>query len=644
MFKDNPLLAQLKQEIRETLPTAEGTIKATAKGYGFLEVDRKTSHFIAPPFMRKVMHGDKVSAVIRTENGKTQAEPEKLLQQSVTRFVATLGSRNGKWFVTPENHNINLNINARADLQVPAKLADGDWVLAELKRHPLNGDNSFYAHIVHKVADKNDPYAAWQCTLARHDLPVVEPELPEQLDIIDEGLPRQDLTAVQMFTIDSASTRDMDDALAIETTDNGWRLTVAIADPTAYIEAGSTLDEAAKERAFTVYLPARNISMIPSRLSEELCSLVANEDRPAVVATLDIASDGALIGEPQICLATVRSHYKLAYDEVSDWLEQSGSWQPANDDIKAQLEALQAMTKARVAWRNEHAITFPDRPDYRFELNDDATVKAIHADHRRIANSMIEESMIVANIAVSTWLQQKAQGGIYNVHLGFEDEQLDTAVTLITENGGDATSESLKSLDGFCRLRRWLNEQETGYLDSRLRKFQSFSEVAIQAGPHFGMGLNCYGTWTSPIRKYGDMINHRLIKAVLRQDAELTLPSEVDAEHLTERRKRNRFAERDLSDFLYTQYLHTALSDKTEFDAEIFDINRGGMRARLIANGAMVFIPAPTLHSDKKQVQANADEGLISIEGEVKYRLADAVKVRLSEIKAVSRSLVAEII
>ncbi|MBW8190671.1 exoribonuclease II [Neiella marina] len=644
MFKDNPLLAQLKQDIRESLPTAEGTIKATAKGYGFLEVDRKTSHFIAPPFMKKVMHGDKVSAVIRSENDKTQAEPDKLIQQAVTRFVATLGSRNGKWFVTPENHNINININAKADLQVPTKLVEGDWVLAELKRHPLNGDNSFYAHIIHKIAAKDDPYAAWQCTLARHNLPVVEPELPEQLAVIDEGLAREDLTKLRMFTIDGESTRDMDDALAIETTESGWRLTVAIADPTAYIEAGSTLDLAARDRAFTVYLPARNVSMIPSRLSEELCSLVANEDRPAVVATLEITKDGTLTGEPKLCLATVRSHYKLAYDKVSDWLEKTGDWQPEDGELETQLQALHAMTQARVNWRNEHAITFPDRPDYRFELNQDASVKAVHAEHRRIANSMIEESMIVANIAVSTWLRNHSDKAVYNVHLGFEDEQLDAAVALISEHGGEASAESLKSLSGFCQLRRWLNTLETGYLDSRLRKFQSFSEVQVEPGQHYGMGLDCYGTWTSPIRKYGDMINHRLIKAILRKESQLPQPTADDAEHLTERRKRNRFAERDLSDFLYAQYLQQALAEKQEFSAEIFDINRGGMRARLVANGAMVFIPAPTLHADKKQVKVNADEGVILVEGDVKHRLADVVTVRLSEIKALNRSLVAEII
>ncbi|MCM2680787.1 exoribonuclease II [Echinimonas agarilytica] len=644
MFKDNPLLAQLKQDIRENLPTVEGRVKASDKGYGFLEVDRKTSHFIAPPFMKKVMHGDIVSAIVRTEGDKTQAEPEKLVEGGLTRFVAKLGSRKDRWFVQPESAMVNLNINAKAELLKPAKLAVDDWVLAELTRHPLKGDNSFFASIVHKVADGNDPYAQWQCTLARHNLPVVEPDLPEQIDILDEGIERVDLTAVEMFTIDGATTKDMDDALAIETTDNGWKLTVAIADPTAYIEADSTLDKAARDRGFTVYLPARNVSMIPSRLSEELCSLMPHQERPAMVAELFVSATGELIGEPTICLATIKSHYKLAYEDVSDWLEQAGDWAPENDALATQLKALEAMTKARSAWRNEHAITFPDRPDFRFELNEDCSVKTIHVEHRRTANSMIEESMIVANIAVSSWLRQRVERAIYNVHAGFEDETLDVALALIHEFEGSATEESLKSLAGFCELRRWLDAQPTAYLDSRLRKFQSYSEIQVTPGQHFGMGLDCYGTWTSPIRKYGDMINHRLIKAVLRGDETIDLPTEDDAEHLTELRKKNRFAERDLSDVLYARYLQADLNNKTVFNAEIFDINRGGMRARVLDNGSMVFIPASTLHSDKKQVQVNADEGMITVAGEVAYRVADSVKVVLSDIKEQNRSLVANVV
>lgn len=643
MFKDNPLLAQLKQQIRETLPTVEGTVKATEKGYGFLEVDRKTSHFIAPPQMKKVLHGDKIKAVVREEGEKTSAEPDELVTPFLSRFVAKLGQRKDRWFVEAEHPMIKQSINAKAMLEKPAKLHAGDWVLAELVRHPLKGDNSFFAHIIHKVAAADDPFAAWQCTLARHNLPVVEPELPEQLALLDEGLERKDLTAVEMFTIDSESTKDMDDALAIEPTDAGWKLTVAIADPTAYIEAGSELDQAARDRAFTVYLPGRNISMIPSRLSEELCSLVEGEDRPALVAELEVGHDGSLLGDPEVYLAMVRSHHKLSYDKVSDWLENSGEWQPQGDKLTEQLKALHQLSLARSNWRNTNAITFPDRPDYRFELNEDGTVKAIHADQRRIANSMIEESMIVANIALSSWLREKVERAIYNVHAGFESEQLEAAIALISAHEGTATPESLQTLQGFCELRRWLDSQPTGYLDSRLRKFQSFSEVQVEPGQHFGMGLECYGTWTSPIRKYGDMINHRLVKAVLRDDQEIPQPGEEDALHLTELRKKNRFAERDLSDWLYAQYLAPHVESKTAFTAEIFDINRGGLRARLQENGAMVFIPASTLHSDKKKVQVNADEGLVHVQEELRYKLADSVNVVLTEVKLQNRSLVAAI-
>ena len=162
MFKDNPLLAQLKQQIRETLPTVEGSVKASDKGYGFLEVDRKTSHFIAPPFMKNLIHGDKISAVIRTDGDKTSAEPEALITPALSRFVAKLGQRKDRWYVEAENPLIKLQINAKAALLKPADLKVNDWVLAELVRHPLKGDSSFFAHIIQKIYDGNDPFEPWQ--------------------------------------------------------------------------------------------------------------------------------------------------------------------------------------------------------------------------------------------------------------------------------------------------------------------------------------------------------------------------------------------------------------------------------------------------------------------------------------------------
>ena len=181
MFQDNPLLAQLKQQIQETLPKKEGTIKATEKGFGFLEVDSKTSFFIPPPYMKKCMHGDKVKAIIRTEKEREVAEPEELLEQGVTRFIGRVKLFKGKLNVTPDHPQLKkLSLKARVKKGLKSDdFKEGDWVVAHLIRHPLKGDNGFFVEISEKITDADDKIAPWWVTLAQNDLPNSEPAKQE---------------------------------------------------------------------------------------------------------------------------------------------------------------------------------------------------------------------------------------------------------------------------------------------------------------------------------------------------------------------------------------------------------------------------------------------------------------------------------
>lgn len=174
--------------------------------------------------------------------------------------------------------------------------------------------------------------------------------------MLDEGLERQDLTALNFVTIDSASTEDMDDALyAEELADGKLQLTVAIADPTARIAEGSKLDNTAKIRAFTNYLPGFNIPMLPRELSDDLCSLRAKEVRPVLACRMTIAADGTIEDDITFFTATIESKAKLAYDNVSDWLEGNNGWQPENDEIAEQIRLLQRICMSRGEWRHNHA-------------------------------------------------------------------------------------------------------------------------------------------------------------------------------------------------------------------------------------------------------------------------------------------------
>ncbi|EKO3931039.1 exoribonuclease II [Vibrio fluvialis] len=647
MFQDNPLLAQLKQQIQENLPKKEGQIKATDKGFGFLEVDSKTSFFIPPPYMKKCMHGDKVVAIIRTEKEREVAEPQELIEQSLNRFIGRVKLHKGKLNVAPDHPQLKkmpLKAKTKKGLN-PEDFKEGDWVVAHLTRHPLKDDNGFFAEISEKITDADDKIAPWWVTLAENDLPNCEPAGIENWELKDDAdLERTDLTTIPFVTIDGESTKDMDDALYAKKLENGsFALTIAIADPTAYITPEDDMDKVARERGFTIYLPGRNIPMLPRDLADELCSLIENEVRPALCCTVTVDKDGVIGDDIRFFAANIKSHARLVYDHVSDWLEtgSSDAWQPS-EEIAQVVRDLYEFSQARANWRETNAVVFPDRPDYRFELSEDNDVVAIHADSRRTANRLVEESMITANICAGKTLQAAFGTGVFNTHAGFKPEKVADIVELMNSHGAQCSEESVNTVEGFAALRRWLSTQETSYLDNRIRKSQSYSEIGNQPLPHFAMGLDVYATWTSPIRKYGDMINHRMLKAHILGKESVQKPDETVGEELALHRKHHKIAERNVADWLYARTLAEEPAKETRFTAEIFDINRPGMRVRLLENGAMAFIPGALIVDNKERIECNGEEGTVSIDKEVVYKLGDTLEVVLTEVNQENRSVVAK--
>ncbi|MCG9676981.1 exoribonuclease II [Vibrio sp. Isolate24] len=648
MFQDNPLLAQLKQQIQENLPKKEGTIKATEKGFGFLEVDSKTSFFIPPPYMKKCMHGDKVKAIIRTEKEREVAEPEELLEQGVNRFIGRVKLFKGKLNVAPDHPQLK-KLSLKAKVQKGLKSDDfneGDWVVAHLTRHPLKGDNGFFVEISQKITDADDKIAPWWVTLAENDLPNTEPAGIDNWEIKDDAeLERIDMTHVPFVTIDGESTKDMDDALYAKKTETGdFELTIAIADPTAYITPDSDMDKVARERGFTIYLPGRNIPMLPRDLADELCSLIENEQRPALCCTVTVSKDGVIGDDVKFFAANIKSHARLVYDHVSDWLENGhcDAWQP-NDEIAEVVRDLYAFSQARAEWRETHAVVFPDRPDYRFELSEDNDVVAIHADMRRSANRLVEESMITANICAGKVLKASFDSGVFNTHAGFKPEKVADVITLINPEGDlPFTVESVTTLEGFAQLRRWLAKQETSYLDNRIRKYQAYSEIGNQPLPHYAMGLELYATWTSPIRKYGDMINHRMLKAHILGKEPVQTADETVGEELALHRKHHKIAERSVGDWLYARTLAEEPTKGTIYNGEIFDVSRAGVRVRLIENGAAAFIPGSLILANKERLECNGEAGTVSIDKEVIYRLGDVLELVLNDVNQETRSIVAK--
>lgn len=658
MFQDNPLLAQLKQQIEASKEYVEGFVKASEKAFGFLECDKK-SYFIPPMEMKKVMHGDLVKAVVKRDGDKEQVEIDTLLEPMLDRFIAQVHlNKEGKLQLSVDHPSIKQHIPANTHKKVTEKLENGDWVVAQLKTHPLRDDRFFFAQVTQFICKENDNFAPWWVTLARHEQPC-EPVANEKSYELHDELEREDLTHLYFTTIDSPSTQDMDDALFIEPIKEnnaqiGWCLAVAIADPTAYIPEDSEIEKAARQRCFTNYLPGFNIPMLPRELSDDLCSLVPNEKRPALVAFIETDLEGNLTKEAKFTLAWVESKEKLAYDDVSDYLEGSvNAWQPTSEKTKQQIDWLHQFTQARIKWRANNALLFKEQGDYAFELNEDGSVKDIHIEYRRISNQMIEESMIIANISCAQFLSKYEKTGIFNTHSGFVPKNYELVKsfllqTLATDENRNEleerySAERLATLDGYCQMQRDIQDFPEKFLELRLRRYLNFAEFKSDVAPHFGLGISHYATWTSPIRKYGDMVNHRLIKQVLLNQ-EVTAIDESVLIRLQEARRQNRLVERDIADWLYARYLFPMVAQAVEFECEIADVSRGGLRAKIIQNGAQIFVPFSTLHNNKDEMEYRQEELAIYIKGEKAYQIGQSVRVKLTEVRLETRSIVGQII
>lgn len=640
MFQNNPLLAQLKQQLHDNAPKVEGTVRATDKNYGFLEADDQKSYFIPPPQMKKVMHGDRITARIQQHNGRELVEPETLVEPFLSRFVGRIQKNDKRFFILPDIPGLKEPILCKITQKIQQPLEDGDWVVAELRKHPLKDDQVFLAEVTKFITNANDHFVPWWVTLERNKLERDAPQY-EQTEFIDNIQQRQDLTDRFFITIDSASTEDMDDAIYVESCDNNsYQLLIAIADPTAYIPENSPIDITAQERAFTNYLPGFNIPMLPRILSDNLCSLRPHEKRAALVCRVIINADGSLSDDINFFSAWIISKAKLAYNNVSDWLENTGEWQPDTGILENQLTLLHQITKLRLQWRQQHALVFKDRPDYQFELNEFGDVINIHVEPRRIANRIIEEAMITANICAAQYISKHAEFGIFNIHAGFDPQKAEVLMALLKKHNIEFDSENLFSMPVFCHIKRQIDQLPTDYLDIRIRKFLSYVDISITPQPHFGLGLSAYATWTSPIRKYGDMINHRILKAIINK-TDLVKPTVATIQQMNERRRLNRIAEREVSDWLYTRYLADKFDENIIYTAFIFDISRGGIRAKLLENGANVFIPLPLIHSAREELLCNAENGQIFIKGEMVYQLGDSLPVKLTEIRKETRSIIA---
>ncbi|HTV78740.1 MAG TPA: ribonuclease R [Steroidobacteraceae bacterium] len=502
--------------------SAEGTVSAHRAGYGFVRVEGlKDSVFLPPGQMRGVMHGDRVRVRLsRDSSNRWLGELEQILERGVKAFLGTVEIQGRQVAIISADRRLQLRCVASLNELQGAR--DGDWVIARILRHATQS-----APPVARVERRLDPERpvemATESAIARFDLPSeFAPEVTQEADAygdrVDpaEAARRIDLRDVPLVTIDGATARDFDDAVYAEAHAEGFRLIVAIADVSFYVRPGTALDAEALRRGTSVYFPTRVIPMLPPGLSDHLCSLAPHVDRLCFAADMIVTRQGAL-KSARFYPAVMRSAARLTYQQAQAALlegrpEARAQLGPLFERLLPLVDVYRVLIKAR---RARGALDF-DAPEAGFDIDASQRIHAITLHERVEAHKLIEECMILANVAVARELGRTKTPTLYRVHGKPEEEKLDRLLATLTVLGIEAQiPESVSSRDIQAITRRLKGSPELPFVESLI--VRSMPQAVYQPTNigHFGLALGEYGHFTSPIRRYPDLVVHRTLKALV---------------------------------------------------------------------------------------------------------------------------------
>ncbi len=545
----------------------EGTVSANRAGYGFLRVEGfKESVFLSPPEMRGVMHGDRLRVkVSRDATDRWSGTVEEVLSRGVTAFLGTVEVQGRNAWVNAADRRLQLRC-AVAPSELHGARA-GDWVIARITRHA--GSTSAAQGAIVKRLDPDRPVElATESAIARFDLPVEfsaaalrEAQLYGAEIDSREVATRTDLRGLPLVTIDGEDARDFDDAVYAEPHAEGFRLIVAIADVSHYVRPGSALDAGAQQRATSVYFPTRVVPMLPTALSDHLCSLAPHVDRLCFAADMLISKSGALKSArfyPAVMRSAARLTYGLAYQALFEGRpaarEQLGALVPK---LTVLVDVYRALHKAR---SRRGALDF-DAPEAEFVIDEAERVRGIEMRARNEAHRLIEECMILANVAVAQALQEAHMPTLYRVHGQPEEEKLERLTSTLKALGIDARiPKTVTTRDLQAIARRVGNAPERAFVESLVIRAMPQALYQPTNIGHFGLALTHYAHFTSPIRRYPDLIVHRTLKALIGaaggsavryESGELSMLGESTSRL----EKRADEADRYVSNFLKCHYL-----------------------------------------------------------------------------------------
>ena len=501
-----------------------GTVQAHRNGDGWLLPDDGSAQVYLPAHqMREVLHGDRIAARIEGPRfrGKAQGALVEVLERRTKEVVGRLHVEAGIAYVTPDNPRITHRV------LVPGRelggAQSGQIVLAEIIQPPSRTSGPV-GRVTHVLGEHGAPGMETDIAIHSFGLPFEFPvDVVAEAEAYGARIPteavagREDLRGLELVTIDGEDARDFDDAVWCERKGGGWRLIVAIADVAHYVRPGSALDAEARNRGTSVYFPNRVLPMLPEALSNGLCSLKPHEDRLCICCELRVSDDGR-ITRSRFFEGVMRSAARLTYRDVGAFLDKPSTRHAEHlEALRERLLALHGVYEAFTRARSGRGALELDTPELKLKFDEQGRVAALLEYPRNDAHRLIEECMIAANVAAARFLDRHRVPTLYRVHGLPEIDRLETLRTFLREFGlwlpaaDQITPDHLRDL-----LAKIGDRPDAGLISTAV--IRSMSQAVYQPGNigHFGLALDHYAHFTSPIRRYPDLVVHRGIRQVLR--------------------------------------------------------------------------------------------------------------------------------
>jgi ribonuclease R len=518
------LLVRTKGD-RFTLPSrldlAAGRLSVNPAGFAFCIPDDAEDEDVYVPAaaVRPAMHGDRV--LVRVERfrrrGRTEGRIVKVLERGTSRLVGVFRAGRTAGVVVPQEQRITVPIVVPRGAEAGAR--DGDMVVATLARYPSLATDA-EARVTEVLGPAADPRVETEAVIAAHDLPrEFPPEVLAAARRVPAAVPPQattgrlDLRQLPIVTIDGENARDFDDAVLVEPHASGFRLTVAVADVAHYVPPGSSLDLEARARGTSVYFPDRVLPMLPEELSNGICSLRPDEDRLVKVVRIDFDAHGraaaVAFGD-----GVIRSAARLTYTQVRQALvDRDAAVRAALGALVEPLERAEALARLLMARRRQRGAIDFDLPEAEVVLDLRGRPEQILRAERSIAHQMIEEFMLAANEAVARELARRKVPFLHRVHepppadsVGELARFLEGFGLRLRREDGGATPSAFADV-----LRQTAGKPEERLVNTVLLRAMQQARYAVEPLGHFGLATECYTHFTSPIRRYPDLVVHRLL-------------------------------------------------------------------------------------------------------------------------------------